>query len=46
MKLTFEKIQKSSTNYLKSVLKNGLVDIETEDMICKELYEVRNIKQF
>ena len=30
----------------KSVLKNGLVDIETEDMICKELYEVRNIKQF
>ena len=46
MKLTFEKIQKSSTNYLKSVLKNGLVDIETEDMICKELYEVINIKQF
>ena len=46
MKLTFEKIQKSSTNYLKSVLKNGLVDIETEDMIYKELYEVRNIKQF
>ena len=46
MKLTFEKIQKSSTGYLKSVLKNGLVDIETEDMIYKELYEIRNIQQF
>jgi hypothetical protein len=46
MKLTLNKIQKSSTDYLKSVIKNGLADIETEDMIFKELYEIRNIKQF
>ena len=42
MKLTFEQIQKSSTKYLKSVLKNGLADIETEDMIFKELHEIRD----
>ena len=35
MKLTLNKIQKSSTDYLKSVIKNGLADIETEDMIFK-----------
>ena len=46
MKISHEKIQSSTTDYLKSVLKNGLVDIETEDMIYKELYEVRNIKEF
>ena len=46
MKLTQEKIQKASTNYLKSVIKDGFADIETEDMIFKELYEIRNIKQF
>ena len=46
MKLTHKKIQKSSTDYLKSVIKDGFVDIETEDMIFKELFEVRNIKQF
>ena len=46
MKSTLNKIQKSSTDYLKSVIKNGLADIETEDMIFKELYEIRNIKQF
>ena len=46
MKLTLNKIQKSKTEYLKSIIKNGLADIETEDMIFKELYEIRNIKQF
>ena len=46
MKLSYEKIQSSTTGYLKSVLKDGLIDVETEDMIYKELYEVRNIKQF
>ena len=46
MKLTQEKIQKSSTDYLKSVIKDGFADIESEDMIFKELFEVRNIKQF
>ena len=46
MKLTHNKIQKSKTEYLKSIIKNGLADIETEDMIFKELFEVRNIKQF
>ena len=46
MKLTLNKIQKSSTEYLKSVIKDGLADIETEDMIFKELFEVRRIKQF
>ena len=46
MKLTQEKIQKSSTDYLKSVIKDGFSDIETEDMIFKELFEIRRIKQF
>jgi len=46
MKLSHKKIQSSSTGYLKSVIKDGFADIETEDMIFKELYEVRNIKQF
>ncbi len=46
MKLTLNKIQKFKTEYLKSIIKNGLADIETEDIIFKELFEVRNIKQF
>ena len=46
MKLSHKKIQSSSTDYLKSVIKNGLIDVETEDMIFKELFEVRRIKQF
>ncbi len=46
MKISYETIQSSTTDYLKSILKDGLVDIETEDMIYKELYEVRNIQQF
>tara|TARA_B100000123_G_scaffold269100_1_gene244681 strand:- start:1168 stop:1308 length:141 start_codon:yes stop_codon:yes gene_type:complete len=46
MKLSQEKIQRSTTGYLKSVIKNGLIDVETEDMIFKELFEVRRIKEF
>ena len=46
MKLTNEKIQKASTDYLKSVIKDGFADIQTEDMIFKELFEIRRIKQF
>jgi len=37
--LTLYDIQRASTNYLKSVLKNGFCEnVETEDMIEKELY--------
>ena len=46
MRLSIDKIKSSSTDYLKSVIKNGLADIETEDKIFKELFEIRNIKQF
>jgi hypothetical protein len=46
MKLSHKKIQSSTTGYLKSVIKNGLADIETEDMIFKELFEIRRIKEF
>ena len=45
MKLSHEKIQKASTDYLKSVIKDGFADIETEDMIFKELFEIRRIKE-
>ena len=38
---TYSQIQNFSTEKLKSILKNGLVDIETEDIISYELYEVR-----
>tara|TARA_B000000532_G_C18562513_1_gene274884 strand:- start:45 stop:227 length:183 start_codon:yes stop_codon:yes gene_type:complete len=43
---THSQIQNFSTNKLKSIIKNGLVDIETEDMIFKELFEIRRIKEF
>ena len=46
MKLSIDKIKSSTTDYLKSVIKDGLADIETEDMIFKELFEIRRIKQF
>ena len=38
---TYSQIKNFSTEKLKSILKNGLVDIETEDIISYELYEVR-----
>ena len=31
---------------IKSIIKNGLVDIETEDLIFKGLFEIRRIKEF
>jgi len=43
---THSQIQNFSTNKLKSIIKNGLIDIDTEDMIFKELYEVRRIEEF
>mgnify|MGYP003120266876 FL=1 len=43
---THSQIQNFSTQKLKSIIKNGLADIETEDMIFKELYEIRRIKEF
>ena len=37
--LTLQDIREASSNYLRSVLKNGLCEnVETEDMIEKELY--------
>ena len=46
MKLSIDKIKSSTTDYLKSVIKDGFADIETEDMIFKELFEIRRITQF
>ena len=43
---THSQIQSFSTSKLKSIIKNGLIDIETEDMIYKELFEVRRIDEF
>ena len=36
--LTYQDIREASSNYLRSVLKNGFADVEVEDMIEKELY--------
>ena len=37
--LTLQDIREASSNYLRSVLKNGLCEnVQTEDMIEKELY--------
>ena len=37
--LTLDDIRRASSNYLRSVLKNGFCEnVETEDMIEKELY--------
>ena len=43
---THSQIQNFSTQKLKSIIKNGLADIETEDIIFKELFEIRRIKEF
>ena len=40
---TYSDVQKTSTKVLKNYLKQGIADIETEDIICKELYEMREI---
>ena len=36
--LTLYDIERASSNYLRSVIKNGFADVEVEDMIEKELY--------
>ena len=43
---THLEIQNFSTQKLKSIIKNGLADIETEDIIFKELFEIRRIDEF
>ena len=43
---THLEIQNFSTKELKSIIKNGLADIETEDIIFKELFEIRRIEEF
>ena len=45
MKLSIDKIKSSTTDYLKSVIKDGFADIETEDMIFKELFHMWDIKK-
>ena len=40
---TYSDVQKTSTKVLKNYLKQGIADIETEDIICNELYEFREI---
>ena len=37
----YQVIKRSSSKELKNYLKQGIADVETEDMICYELYEVR-----
>ena len=43
---THLEIQNFSTQELKSIIKNGLADIESEDIIFKELCEIRRIEEF
>ena len=43
---THSEIQNFSTEKLKSLIRNAVCDEETDDMIFKELFEIRNIKQF
>ena len=39
--MTQSEIQSASSRELRDYLKQGLADVETEDMIYYELYEVR-----
>ena len=39
--MNHQQIQSASSSELWNYLKQGLADVETEDMIYKELYEVR-----
>ena len=38
---TYSDVKKTSTKVLKNYLKQGIADTETEDMINKEIYEIR-----
>ncbi len=44
MKLTYEDIRKASTSELRNWLKEDL-DVEIHDMICEELFEIREAGQ-
>ena len=39
--MTYEEIKQMSSKELQNYLKNGFADVETEDKIWYELYEVR-----
>jgi len=39
--MTFEEIKKASSKELRDYLKQGFADVETEDMIYYELFEIR-----
>ena len=43
---THSQIQNFSTEKLKSIIRNAICDEETDDMIFKELFEIRRIKEF
>ena len=39
--MNHQEIRSASSKELKDYLKQGFADVETEDMICYELFEVR-----
>tara|TARA_B100001093_G_scaffold371495_1_gene356480 strand:+ start:371 stop:499 length:129 start_codon:yes stop_codon:yes gene_type:complete len=39
--MNYEQIKAASTAKLRDYLKQGFADVETEDMISKELFEIR-----
>ena len=39
--MNHQEIRSASSKALKDYLKQGFADVETEDMICYELFEVR-----
>ena len=41
--MNYQEIRSASSKELKDYLKQGFADAETEDMICKELYEIREV---
>ncbi len=41
VKMNYQEIKAMSSKELKDYLKQGFADVETEDMISYELYEVR-----
>ena len=43
-KLTYQDIRESSSNYLRSLLKED-IDVELHDMVTKELFEIRETRR-
>ena len=39
--MTYDEMKKTSSKELKDYLKQGFADVETEDMIYYELFEIR-----